>query len=192
MVAAQMGLLWTCVPAGGGAGGVSAQGAARWQHDAPPPPRHTHTPARRAPAVLAPQSSCACAARLACLGSWAAATAGGIAAAAPPHESRRNPARGRARREVEVIWQRHTCRCSVRARAPAPRTRPRLTSSSGSVASDAVTVQSRYSWMVAARGCSAFLVPGRGGGACPLSNALNRKGTSARAFWRPVVGSGWL
>jgi len=49
-----------------------------------------------------------------------------------------------------------------------------------------VTVQSRYSWMVAARGSSAFFVPGRGGGACPLSKALNRNGTSARASCRPA------
>ena len=67
---------------------------------------------------------------------------------------------------------------------------PSKSNSSGSSGSDAVTVQSRYSWIVAARGASARLVPGRGGGCCPSSNALNRKGSSSRASLRPSVGLG--
>lgn len=39
------------------------------------------------------------------------------------------------------------------------------TTSVGSLGSSAVTVQSRYSWIVAALGLVAFFVPGRGGGA---------------------------
>lgn len=51
--------------------------------------------------------------------------------------------------------------------------------------SSRVRVQSRYSWMVAARVSSAFFVPGRGGGACPVSKALNKNGTSPRAAATP-------
>ena len=42
------------------------------------------------------------------------------------------------------------------------------------------------------RRTSAFLVPGRGGGACPVSKALKRKGMSERARCRPSAALGSL
>ena len=39
--------------------------------------------------------------------------------------------------------------------------------------------------MVDARGCLAAFVPGLGGRICPVSKALNRKGTSDLAYWAP-------
>ena len=59
------------------------------------------------------------------------------------------------------------------------------TRSSSSAPSTAMKVQSRYSWMVEARGCVAALVPGLGGRICPVSKALNRKGTSDLAYCAP-------
>ena len=60
---------------------------------------------------------------------------------------------------------------------------------SSGVASSAETVQSRYSWIVAARASVARFVPGRGGGACPASKARKRKGRSCRAQRIPSLRS---
>ena len=62
---------------------------------------------------------------------------------------------------------------------------------SSGVDSSAETVQSRYSWMVAARASVARFVPGLGGGACPASKARKRKGRSARAQRMPSLRSIW-
>jgi len=63
---------------------------------------------------------------------------------------------------------------------------------SSGVDSSAETVQSRYSWMVAALASVARFVPGRGGGACPASNARKRKGRSCRAQRIPSLRSSFV